>query len=92
VEGSIDSGGNSATQDESGRTIIPIDCGSVMSFQNQQDYGYLSLVVVQEGKIVGASLTTAAYGVITMNDGCQQEEPVIPLSADYLAKIYGVAK
>ena len=68
--GSINSGGNSATQDGSGHAVIPINCGSAMSFQNQGESGYLSLNVVDHGKIVNSGLSTVSYGVVTMIAKC----------------------
>lgn len=77
-QGSINSGGNSATQDGSGRAVIPISCGSAMSFQNQGGSGYLALAAVNNGNIVNQELTNSPYGVVTMVANCNGEAPLVP--------------
>jgi len=76
--GSILSIGNSATQDGTGRAVIPIDCTSTMSFQKQEENGYLSLTIVNDGKIVNQELTNSPYGVVTMVANCNGEAPLVP--------------
>jgi hypothetical protein len=69
-QGSIDTNGNSGTQDGSGRAVIPISCGSTMSFQKQEEPGYLALAVIHNGVITNIQLTTSSYGVVTATSGC----------------------
>lgn len=70
-----DSGGDSSTID--GRKVqkIPFEClsGGVysMTFQNKNDWGYLVLAVIQDGKLLDSKATSADYGVVSLVGKCQ---------------------
>ena len=71
----MDSGFDSATKDGYGPTTIELDCSQGMktyslSFQNQDEDGYLKVSVIQDGTTLDKGSTTAAYGIVTLAGSC----------------------
>ena len=79
----LDTSFTSATNDGFGDKRIEFDCsnGGVYStfFQKKDTNGYLLLAVIQNGKLLNERSTTAAYGVVVLEDIVTRTEANSPL-------------
>jgi hypothetical protein len=67
----LDSGFDSSTKTDSGDMAFPFACspGGIysLSFQNQNEIGFLNLKAVNQGNILDQHSTTAPYGVVSLS-------------------------
>lgn len=74
----LDSGGDSFTQDGSGDSSIGFECipGFMSSYsisvQKQEETGFLSIAIIQNGNILDRGETTAAYGIASLSGNCNE--------------------
>jgi hypothetical protein len=70
----LDSSVTSITHDGLGYRDIPMKCdkGGIFSvvFQKEDDYGTLTVSVVQDGKVLKTGTTNAAYGLVSLAGTC----------------------
>lgn len=71
-----DSSFDSSSRDGKGDAKIPIRCESSdgiysLSFQKQTEGGYLALYVIQDGKLLDSTATSAKYGVASLAGNCK---------------------
>ena len=70
----LDSSGDSATRDGTGNSKILIQCTNnaiySLTMQKQTDFGYLTVVIIQDGKILDSKSTSANYGVVSLAGNC----------------------
>jgi len=70
----LDSSDDSATRDGTGNSKILIQCTNnaiySLTMQKQTDFGYLTVVIIQDGKILDSKSTSANYGVVSLAGNC----------------------
>jgi len=70
----MDSSFDSATQDGDGNSKIIIQCNNdgfySLAIQKQTDHGYLSVSVIQDGKVLDSKATSGQYGVVSLAGNC----------------------